>query len=85
MRVFIDCFTSLDDLPRKLRKDKAAVKAMLLKVGRFSIFEHQSILNTIQRLIDDKEIVTDISCGFPWTKVTAAPPPASAECSPERS
>ncbi|MDO9364647.1 MAG: hypothetical protein Q7T60_17095 [Sphingopyxis sp.] len=37
--IFLDSFSSLDDLKGQLRRDPKAILAVLVKVGRFSCFE----------------------------------------------
>jgi hypothetical protein len=76
--VHICCFSSLDDVPRKL-KGEAFVDAVLdtlRRVGRFSCFEasHDArIGSTIASLIRSGQIkTTDI--GYPWTAVTVVEP-----------
>jgi hypothetical protein len=55
----------------------ANVKASVLKSGRFSVFaatatdKHARIFTALCR---DPELVTDNSCGFPWTKVSLRTP-----------
>lgn len=72
--MYIGSFSSgLDEMPRKQQRDIAAVLRILKKCGRFSVFEataNQTIANMMDRLCRGPYIVTDHSCGYPWTKVT---------------
>lgn len=72
MRVHIDRFDSADHLVGK-RRTYAAVKAAVLKAGRFSVFEATSSpanARLFTRLSNDPELVIDNSCGYPWVKVS---------------
>lgn len=73
MSTFICSFSSgLDDMPRKDQRDVAKVLAVLEKCGRFSVFEatdNQTIASTMTHISRRGLIETDISCGYPWTKV----------------
>lgn len=72
--IYLCSFSSgLDDMPRKKQRDTVAVLRVLKKCGRFSVFEataNQVIANMMDRLCHGPYIVTDHSCGYPWTKVT---------------
>jgi hypothetical protein len=72
----IDHFTTLDDLPKKLHGDREAVRAALLKAGRFSEFDvtTRAIGSTLTKLAADPTLVFDNSVGYPWTLVREAPP-----------
>jgi hypothetical protein len=68
------CSTSagLDDLTRRKQRDFAEVLRVLHRTERFSMFEataNNVIAQTMDDIIKLKLIETDISCGFPWTKV----------------
>ena len=67
-RVFIDCFTSLDDLPKKLYGDDMAVLKALSKSERFSCFEMTGKLHgTIKRLERRGLLKIDTTTPYPWT------------------
>ncbi len=73
-RVHICRFSSLDELGPRQRKNPRAVLAALAKAKRFSAFEMDAALGgTVSGLKDGGFITTDISCGFPWTKVEITP------------
>lgn len=63
--------TSLDDLSRKDRKDYQKVKALVLEIGRFSVFDayDDDLANNLTRLCQDPEVETDKKLGYPWTGV----------------
>ena len=50
-RVYIDCFTSLDDLKPKERRDPETVLAVLRRARRFSVWDmdNEAIRNTVVR------------------------------------
>lgn len=57
--VFIDCFSSLDELKGKARRDPKAILAVLAKVGRFSCFEiDQAMAKPITWLLNQSGWVT---------------------------
>jgi hypothetical protein len=70
---FLDRFSAgLDDLTLKQQHSNEDVLRVLAKTGRFSIFEateKQTNAGTLTRLVRDKFIETDTSCGYPWTLV----------------
>lgn len=70
-RVFLDCFTSLDDLKPKEKRDPEAVLAVLRHTKRFSAFDmaDRAICGTICDLETAGRIKTDNSPGFPWINV----------------
>ncbi len=74
-RVFVDCFTSTEQLVGR-KRTYAAVKAVALAVGRFSVFEAVADAKSARlftRLCADPEIeVFDLS--FPWTGVRVRVP-----------
>lgn len=74
MRIHLDCFTALDNLPKKLHGDTAAVKAALLKAGRFSVFDvTPKLARTLDHLVYTRQIVQDSeSVSYPWVLVRAA-------------
>lgn len=68
--VFIDCFTSLDDLPKKLHGDEDSVFQALIYARRVSTFEMtQPLWNTMKRLESKGRIRIEKS-GYPWHNVT---------------
>lgn len=74
-RMFVDSFTSLDDLKPKDWKDYEKVKAAALAAGRFSVFEATATnISAAQmtRLCNDPSVVIDNSKPYPWTYVRAA-------------
>jgi hypothetical protein len=70
---FIDTFScGLDDLPKRKQRSTRHVLEHLEKRGRFSVFEatdNDTIAATVDRVIARGYIDTDISCGYPWTKI----------------
>ena len=69
-RIFIDCFDSADHLTGR-KRTYAAVKAAVLKAGRFSTFEATSNMKNARlftKLCRDPEIET-FDMGYPWTGV----------------
>lgn len=74
-RVFIDQFSSLDDLPKKLYGDDMAVLKALSVSQRFSCFEMTGkLFNTIKRLEQNGFLRIDNTTPYPWTNtpLTAA-------------
>jgi len=72
-RVYVDCFTSLDDLKPKERRDPEAVLDVLRHAKRFSVWDMDNLdlANTVTGLIRSGRITTDPDAiGFPWTAVT---------------
>lgn len=74
---FIACsFTSsIDDMKRADQKSIGKVLAVMnaMKHKRFSAFEasdNPSIARTMTQICHGGYIVTDHSCGYPWTKFT---------------
>ncbi len=60
------------ELPRGAKGNYAEFRKAVLKAGRFSVFEateNQRVAGLYTTLCRDPEIETDISCGFPWTRV----------------
>jgi hypothetical protein len=72
--VHICSFTVLDDVP-KSRRTYPVVKDLVLKAGRFSVFEateSPAMARIFDRLVRDPEIETlhdEAGFGFPWTGV----------------
>lgn len=70
-RIFIDCFSSLDDVPYKKRSDALVVLRALGVAGRFSCFEVDGrlakALCEIERQRWAEFDVTSVE--YPWTKV----------------
>jgi hypothetical protein len=67
-RIFIDRFSSLDDLPKKQYGDEMAVLRALAGPQRFSCFEMtQSLFNTIKRLEEKGYLSIDNTTPYPWT------------------
>ena len=72
--VHICNFSALDDLPKREHGNPVAVLRLLDAVGEFSAFEMEGKLARSMTYILRKEwIKTDISCGYPWTKVEITP------------
>lgn len=72
-RVHIDCFTALDDIPKKDWGNREIVKSVLRKTGRFSAFEMEGKLaNTVTSLIKTGE-VKKIGGNYPWVLVEVQP------------
>lgn len=70
-RVHICSFQSLDSRVSRNTKYED-VKRVVLKAGRFSVFEatdNQWAAGLFTRLCHDPELVTDHSLGYPWTCV----------------
>lgn len=70
-RIHIDCFSALDDLPKREHNNPAAVIALLKKERRFSCFEMQDNL-TLWRTIKNLEANGTIAfrdVGYPWRGV----------------
>jgi hypothetical protein len=72
--IHICCFsTALDEMPRKKQADLTEVLKVLAVAGKFSCFEasaNPAIAKTMTRICQEGFVETDISCGFPWTRVT---------------
>jgi hypothetical protein len=69
-RVFIDIFSSLDDLPKAKRRDALAVLALLAKTGKFSCFEIDDALASALRKLERREwMETTHRLGYPWIGV----------------
>ncbi len=67
-------FSALDDLPKRERGNPIAVLRLLDDVGEFSAFEMEGKLaHSMTYIIRQGWIETDISCGFPWTKIKITP------------
>lgn len=67
--------SGIDDMKRKDQRDLDKVLDVLERQPRkrFSVFEvtdNMVIARTMQRVVDDGYIKTDISCGYPWTAYT---------------
>lgn len=68
MRFHIDGFSSLDDVPKKMRSNHRAVLDVLRKTKRFSSFEmteHSELARTIKILEQDGKIKIK-NLGYPW-------------------
>lgn len=73
-RIFLDTFTSLDDLPKKLHGDDESVFIALGLAKRVSTFKMtQTLWNTMKRLEKAGRIVIEKS-GYPWHNVTIVEP-----------
>lgn len=70
-RVFVDCFSSLDDVPRKKRSDGLAVLAVLAVAKKFSCFEvDRPLAHALAEIKQRKWAIFDVeTIGYPWTKV----------------
>lgn len=71
-RIHIDCFTSLDDLPKRDHGKSDRVLAVLKKAGRFSVFDidTDTLASTMESLTKSGRIRTDPDAyGYPWVKV----------------
>ena len=71
--IFLDSFTSLDELTRKQQRDEEAVIAVLRKTGRFSVFDataNDDIARTMTRLCANRLTTDHEAMGYPWTVVT---------------
>lgn len=65
-RVFIDTFSSMDDLPKKYWGDEMSVLEVLRVTRRVSTFEmNQTLMDTLNRL-EAKGLITDLKGGYPW-------------------
>lgn len=65
----IDRFSTADHLNKRTRT-YADVKAVVLKAGRFSVFEAQDDPGMFTQLCRDPELETDhTTYGYPWTAV----------------
>lgn len=67
----IDCFTALDDLPKKLHADDAAVLRALKVSKRVSSFDLQdspSLASTVMSL-DKSGTIKLVDQGYPWYAV----------------
>jgi hypothetical protein len=53
-RIYIDCFSSLDDLPKKKYRDLDAVESAVKSVGRISVFEATNDMR-LARTLDELE------------------------------
>jgi len=72
----VDCFTSLDAVPKKKQGDMATVLRVLHKVGRFSIWdatENDRIASTMTLIVQGGYIEPDPVTPFPWTKAILTP------------
>ncbi len=66
-RVFLDTFSSLDDLPKAKRRDALAVLAMLAKTGKFSCFEVDDALASTLTVLERREwMQVTQRFGYPW-------------------
>jgi hypothetical protein len=70
--VFVDRFSSADDIPKKERTYER-VKAAVLKAGRFSCFEASEDAINFNRLHRDPELEI-IDLGYPWVGVKMKEP-----------
>lgn len=72
-RTHICSFDGVPDAKKAAREGGyEGFREAVLKAGRFSVFEateNNRMASLYGRLCRDPEIETDISCGFPWTKV----------------
>lgn len=67
----IDCFSALDDVPKKYHSNKEMVLAALLTAKRLSSFELQDsrqLASTVTALKDEGKIKL-IDDGYPWYRV----------------
>lgn len=87
--VFLDCFTTLDELNSEQRRDPKAILRSLARSGRFSCFDvDKSMAKAMTWLLNESgwvkcfgtEIVTDddghgsrVRDMYPWTKVEITP------------
>jgi len=72
-RIFIDTFSSLDELPKKHHGDPEKVLNVLRKEGRFSTFEmaeSPTLWRTVDGLRREGRIELDNNTPYPWTLVT---------------
>ncbi len=72
--MFVDSFEAVR-LTKADLADYEAFKAKVLLAGRFSAFEateNRRKAALFTRLLRDPEVITDISCGYPWTMVRPA-------------
>lgn len=74
---FIDSFSvGLDDLPVRKQRNTRVVLQAVVSAGRYSVFEataNDVIATTMDRIVAHGLVDTDISSGFPWTKVAITP------------
>lgn len=70
-KMFADCFSSLDDIPRKQRGDACVVLGALRKARRFSCFEVDGSLGGALDEIQRRgwAVFDSTSVGYPWVKV----------------
>lgn len=74
-RLHIDCFTSLDQLSKKDRRDYHKVKAAVLAAGRFSVFDaDKDTGKLLTALCKDQTLIVDNSCDYPWVLVRQKQP-----------
>lgn len=67
----IDCFTALDDLPKKLHADSAAVLRALKvskRISSFELSEYRSLASTVLDLEKCGNIKL-VDIGYPWYAV----------------
>ena len=67
----VDCFTALDDLPKKLHSDDAAVLRALKvskRVSSFDLQESPTLASTVMSL-DKSGTIKLIDQGYPWYAV----------------
>ena len=66
--LYVDCFSALDDLPKKNYGDEMAVLSALAGPQRFSSFEMtQKLFNTIKRLEEMGFLTIEKDTPYPWT------------------
>jgi hypothetical protein len=71
MNIMIDCFTIVDELPKR-KQNYENIKALVLRTGRFSVFDGCDHPRIFDKLCKDPEleILRDESgYGLPWIGV----------------
>jgi len=78
--VHVCSFSALDDLPKKLHGNDAAVLDALRRAGRFSAFEVTPELGrTLDRLRAIGRIVYGKGGAYPWATVTVLEPKGASK------
>lgn len=70
---FVDCFTALDDLPKKHWRDKAKVLAAIHAAGRFSAFDPVDRLAVTVTALFDEGYMKSVGGQYPWCVVELTP------------
>ena len=71
-RVFVDTFSSFDDLKARQRRDPDVVLSVLARAGRFSCFEMSEHCRTLWPTVLGLErdgLIEILPAGYPWTRV----------------